>query len=828
MKTILTLLTIVFFFNLSGQIEYVGFARHVDQGTYVYSDNSTFGFNSTDLGMVKGGNPQKMIFSPLNNDVLIGTLASNSVDNEFIYSYDVNTHEVKILSTLNKLGTGDTPLNGLVKYNDGKFYGIMNSGSTNGVGSLYKYDYTLNNTSVIHAFEGSLSGNADGKNPVQELFVSTDGRIYGSTSGGNTPSDNSTIFSYYPVSNTYTNFNSNGEFVVTTRFVEFGSNLYFGSGDKLFLFNKTTAQVSEVSFFGSATHPKKILQIDINGNDLLVLTEEQDPSEFTKTGFIYRRPFSTGVSQRVHAFDDLFPTMPPTSIESADFKIGPDKKIICIFTAGTNSTMVTFDEYVSGVLDLKYFRTFGGNFELGSESQGGIYHHTNGKVYIPFKEGGLENKGTVSEYNKANKEIEVAFHYDYHKQGKFAITEPLQIGYSDFVGATFTSGPFNHGCIFNYNYKTYKTETLFALNDSTGYPVNSDLIKHKDKIYGVTNNAAEFGQGNLFSLDPLTKDFQILHPFNDPNGRKTNWQIHMNDSVIYGTLADSQADSTWIYSFNLKTNLYQLITQVPIESGKNINRTYLTPDSIIYLVSTKNGDNDLGQLTQYDPLNNVFTTIVNFSDTFNAISSINYLNNGKVLVQGNDNSGPLASPQYYYYEPLLNTFTKFFERTPEEGSRPIGVCGHDPSAGILFIVNLDSDISGTDYGSISFFKEDLSYYEETESLKTYNLFASSGVIYIDYLIKDPINGVGLEEYEMEPAEFILYPNPAFTTFGIQSESKVKTVLITDVNGRVISLNKNNQYSNEDVFDISFLDKGVYFVSVRFEDNQVSVKKLIVK
>lgn len=76
----------------------------------------------------------------------------------------------------------------------------------------------------------------------------------------------------------------------------------------------------------------------------------------------------------------------------------------------------------------------------------------------------------------------------------------------------------------------------------------------------------------------------------------------------------------------------------------------------------------------------------------------------------------------------------------------------------------------------------------------------------------PLNlAVGLEEANQN-GTLRLYPNPTSNQLQLKTEEQIKSILITDINGKAIEVNVNNN-----LVDVSNLSSGLYFIEVETEE-----------
>lgn len=77
----------------------------------------------------------------------------------------------------------------------------------------------------------------------------------------------------------------------------------------------------------------------------------------------------------------------------------------------------------------------------------------------------------------------------------------------------------------------------------------------------------------------------------------------------------------------------------------------------------------------------------------------------------------------------------------------------------------------------------------------------------------------------EANSFSVYPNPASSILNIESISKIKSISITDINGRIIFENKSDSLST--TINIEMLSSGMYMIQVK-TDKGSTVQKIMKK
>lgn len=96
-------------------------------------------------------------------------------------------------------GLGTYPKGGIMKANNGKYYGLTSSGGANNDGVLFEYNPITNNYIKRHEFSSLSSGSA----PIGNLVQAANGSLYGVTSSGGA-NGGGVIFKYNPTDSSFT------------------------------------------------------------------------------------------------------------------------------------------------------------------------------------------------------------------------------------------------------------------------------------------------------------------------------------------------------------------------------------------------------------------------------------------------------------------------------------------------------------------------------------------------------------------------------------------------------------------------------------------------
>jgi uncharacterized repeat protein (TIGR03803 family) len=266
----------------------------------------SFGLSATD-----GNGPLNVIQASDGNFYGI-TEYGGTYNNGTIFKITPGGVESVILSfgapTGNFLDDGEAPLGGIMQASDGNFYVTTTSGGQYGNGTVNKVGPDGTET-LLHSFAG---GN-DGAYPEAALIQSTDGNLYGTTSGGGA-SGNGTVFRITPAGD-LTNLYSfaggvDASSPVTALVQASDGNLYgttSGGGNgwgTVFKIAPSGAETVVYSFTNTTdgAHPSGAL-IQGSDNNLYGLTEEggQNFPNGTVGGVLFKLSL-TGALTVVHSF----------------------------------------------------------------------------------------------------------------------------------------------------------------------------------------------------------------------------------------------------------------------------------------------------------------------------------------------------------------------------------------------------------------------------------------------------------------------------------------------------------------------------------------------
>jgi uncharacterized repeat protein (TIGR03803 family) len=146
-------------------------------------------------GAPDGGAGPYASLIPGANGNLYGTTAQGGInDVGTVFKYDPTTKNETVLHSFTGGADGALPLySGLILDAKGNFWGTTVGGGADGYGTVFKYDPTTKKEAVLYGFTGA----PDGATPVRGVILDANGNFYGTTTVGGTSGDG-TVFKYDP------------------------------------------------------------------------------------------------------------------------------------------------------------------------------------------------------------------------------------------------------------------------------------------------------------------------------------------------------------------------------------------------------------------------------------------------------------------------------------------------------------------------------------------------------------------------------------------------------------------------------------------------------
>lgn len=513
---------------------------------------------------------------------------------------------------------GNNPSYGtLIQATDGKLYGMTETGGMYKGGLIFRYDPTDSSYTKCYDFKYET-----GHTPRGSLMQASNGLFYGMTFSGGTGS-NGVLFSFDPVTSVYIpliNFagSSNGMHPYGGLIQASDGNLYgvtaeggiYGVG-VLFQFNPVTnVFIKKHDFVGSSgSQPVADLIQAVDG----MLYGVTQLGGLGSVGVVYRFDLTTSVYTKVADFSTGSTGASPYGLVQAT-----DGKMYGVTqTGGTLGFGVLYQfDPVTLLLVNKY--NFGG-IATGDFPMSRLIQHPNGNLYGTAGAGGVNNKGTVYEFDPVGGVFVKMVDFDGVSKGCNPWSGLLLASDGQLYGMTNSGGTFNTGALFRIHPTTFAFSKRFDFGVvEYGHEPRGSLVRASDGLlYGMTYKGGVNDAGIIFRYDPITLVYTKLFDFDPvPSGKyPTGSLVQAPDGKLYGmTNRGGTNDYGVIFQFDPVSLTYvKKLDFSTVSSGRwPIGSLMLAANGKLYGTSEIGGTNGYGVLFEFNPVNSVFTKKCDF------------------------------------------------------------------------------------------------------------------------------------------------------------------------------------------------------------------------
>ncbi|HBG70540.1 MAG: hypothetical protein A2W93_03735 [Bacteroidetes bacterium GWF2_43_63] len=526
-------------------------------------------------GTVTGKNPYGTLMQASNGLLYGMTFRGGTSSLGVLFEYNISTGTVLKKIDFTGAANGRGPYGSLTEYSNGMLYGMTAQGGTLNLGVLFEYNPVTSVFTKKIDFDGPLNG----RSPYGTL-INACGVLTGMTSGGGT-NDKGVIFDFDPTSG------------ILTRKQDF-DGLTMGSAPFGSLMTASDGKQYGVTNSGGPNNNGVLFEYDCTTNS-----------------FAKKIDFAITVNG-AYPYGSLIYTADNMLYGNTTY--GGQNEFGVIFNINPIGNVFT------KVLD--YDNATNGGFPVGNMSEA-----ANGKLYGMTYSGGINDKGTLYEFDPATGINIVKRHLDSALTGSYPYGSLIETSTGDLYGMTSFGGINDLGIIFQYNYNS----DLFSLKHSfdglaTGAnPYGDFVMAGNGKLYAMTYSGGLNDMGVLFEYDITSNTFT----------NKVDFAGVTNGANPYGSLT-------------------------------------LASNGMLYGLTSNGGVSNMGVLFEFDPVNSVFTKKIDFTGIANGNDPEGTLleSSGGKLYGVTKDGGVNNLGVLFEFDPATGLLVKKFDFDADKGKNP--------------------------------------------------------------------------------------------------------------------------------------------------------------
>lgn len=587
-----------------------------DMGTlFEYNISSNTLIKKIDFDGTNGSYPYGALIQATNGK-LYGTTYQGGIDDfGTLFEYNITTSTLTVRNEFNGID-GAYVSGGVVQRSNGKLYGLTESGGFDDFGVLYEYDPATFSYSVKFDFDGN-----NGAYPEGALMIASNGKLYGTASGGGTTFDG-VIFEYDPpfaTLNVIHDFDYTDGSVPDGDLVEVSNKLYgltvYGGYYEygiIFEYDLLSSQfTNEHDFDSDGAYPYGSLVPYSGNSNLYGFTSEGGVSGY---GILFE--FNPASSNFVSLLD--FHNTLNGSYGEGSLLLASNGNIYGmsnyggIYDWGTIFSIDTLTKIVTIIHD---FDSIDGGGPYGS-----LIQASNGLLYGVTSEGGSFGDGVLFEFDPNTNFLTKKFNFNNVSSGRLPFGSLLQATNGKLYGMTYAGGANDYGIIFEYTISTnsFVKKLDFDYTNNGGNPHGDLMQASNGLIYGVTSQGGYDGYGTLFNFDPIANTFNTLYDFDDYSGSYPYGSLIQGaNGNLYGMAALGGTYSLGVlFEYNISSNFNTVkINFNGIDGAVPTGSLLLASNGNMYGTTNAGGYHDLGILFEYNPLNDAFYINIDFDGT---------------------------------------------------------------------------------------------------------------------------------------------------------------------------------------------------------------------
>ena len=314
----------------------------------------------------------------------------------------------------------------------------------------------------------------------------------------------------------------------------------------------------------------------------------------------------------------------------------------------------------------------------GDYPAGSLIQASNGKLYGLTSYGGINNAGVIFEIDPSNGAFKKRFDFS-ESLGRLPLSSLIEAKNHRLYGLT-TRGGTGAGVLFEFNPENGDFQKKVDFNETTGtYPNGSLAMAANGKLYGITSDGGQYNDGVIFEFDPVDGKFLIKIDlyFGSSGLTAANGIIIANNGKLYGmTTTGGDNNKGQLFEFDPVSEVYfnKFHFDEYTTGGASRSGLMQASNGKLYGMTFAGGSAAQGTLFEYDLANNSFSKKTDFSGLANGGSPINELielPNGKLFAP-TTNGGLTGSGTLFEYTISDGVLQKKFDFVRANGSLPRG------------------------------------------------------------------------------------------------------------------------------------------------------------
>jgi len=382
---------------------------------------------------------------------------------------------------------------------------------------------------------------------------------------------------------------------------------------------------------------------------------------------------------------------------------------------GTSNKGVLFEfDYTTGTYTKKVDFT---GTNGATPSAGGLYLHTNGKLYGFTAFGGTNNFGVLFEYDPATNTYTKKIDFLGATNGGLPYAGLSRASNGKLYGTTIQGGANDQGVLFEYDVTTNVLTKRFDFIASTGFAPASALVEaNNGQLYGITAAGGSAGGGVLFEFNSSTNIYTKKIDFNNANGSGgLGGLLKANNGKLYGlTYSGGSSSGGVLYEYDPATNAYtkryEFINNPGLEGSRPRATLMQASNGLLYATTSIGGSANSGVLFEYNIATNTYTKRIDFNAAPLGVypySGLMQASNGKLYGLTNL-GGANGEGILFEVDPVTNASTAKHSFSRTGGSFPTGVLTQAGNGKLYGLTPIGGDMNG--YGVIFEFDPTTSIY----------------------------------------------------------------------------------------------------------------------